>query len=282
MHQVLEHLLARRGKSVPVNDGRKISLVLYGGTMAAIRTCAALATFDQLGLTNAFDRIYTVSVSFPVACYFLSGQISTSIEISYNHLSGRRFINPFRFWKLIDILYLLNLFRTGVPLDVKTLLQAKTQLYTSLYNVEKNDTDYYEIHDFNSEDKLFSLMHAATSVHYLNPGHVRINNIRYMDNPHNLRFHYPHLEQVLKSDATDILVLYTYHGQLEKTGPLPSHVCEIEPPKEWKLSRITTNGQKLHSAALQMIDFIQKILDTNEKIIIPPLRKKQWRNLFLQ
>ncbi len=53
MHSVIRALSNRRGKCVPVNDGRKISLVLCGGLMTGVRSAGAMIALEELGLGRA-------------------------------------------------------------------------------------------------------------------------------------------------------------------------------------------------------------------------------------
>ena len=57
MHPVIENIYNRRNKKVPVKDGRKIVMLLYGGVMSGMRGSGALISLHQLGLAHAFDEI---------------------------------------------------------------------------------------------------------------------------------------------------------------------------------------------------------------------------------
>jgi len=97
MHPVIQHILQRKGVKVPVNDGRKITLVLFGGLMSSVRGASAMVVFQDLGLSYSFDSIYTVSAGFPNASYMLSGDTRLGTSIYYDDLSGSRFFNFFVF-----------------------------------------------------------------------------------------------------------------------------------------------------------------------------------------
>src|SRR5580693_5441808 len=106
MHPVFDHIRARRGATRDAtgsfNDGRKIALVLYGGIMLGVRGAGALRAFEETGLGNAFDEIYTMSSGFLNGLYFLSGQIADGLAVYSDEFSGKRFLNPRRFWKVAD------------------------------------------------------------------------------------------------------------------------------------------------------------------------------------
>jgi len=92
MHPVLQHILARRGQSVPVNDGRKITLVLYGGGMSGVAGAGAMIALQDLGFAHAFDAIYTYSAGFPNASYLLGDETRLGTSIYYEDLSRGQFI----------------------------------------------------------------------------------------------------------------------------------------------------------------------------------------------
>ena len=48
-------LRLRRGRSVL--DGRKVGLIVEGGAMRGVISCAALLGLEELGLTEAFDEV---------------------------------------------------------------------------------------------------------------------------------------------------------------------------------------------------------------------------------
>ena len=66
MHSVIEHILARKDKAVPVNDGRKIALVLYGGLMTGVCGAGALQAFKEMGLGKAmqYQLVFQMHVIF--------------------------------------------------------------------------------------------------------------------------------------------------------------------------------------------------------------------------
>ncbi len=266
MHKVIEHILARRNMSVPINDGRNISLVMYGGSMAGVRGGAAVIALQDLGLAHVFDSIYATSSGFPNASYLLadSGKLGTSIY--YENLITRDFINYLRPWNLVNIDHMIDVMRNKKKLDVDKIHASRTKLYAGLYDADKQQPEYLEIHDTKSH-QYFDLIKAATSIHYLNPGTVTIDKKRYMDLPfHNDKYHAHHVQQAINSGATDILVVYNYHGQIKHGHPLPDNVYEITPPEEWRLSRFETRPSHLKEAALQMGQLVKATFGVDEGI----------------
>lgn len=118
-HSVIKNILARKNFSVPINDGKKICLVLFGGIMISVRGAGALTELEKLGLAHTFDEIYSMSSGFLNASYFLADQMSLGTRAYYENFSGLKFLNPFRFWKLANIDYLMKVIRKIKPLNTK-------------------------------------------------------------------------------------------------------------------------------------------------------------------
>lgn len=269
---VIQNILSRRNQKVPINDGKKISLVVFGGTMTGVRAGAALVALEQMGLTNVFDNIYTVSIGFLNACYFLSGQIGSSLPMYYQDLNGGKFINFARFWNIMDIDYVINITKKSRRLDVKKILDSKTKLFVNLYKVKGKQSKTFEVHEF-TEDEYFKLMRAAISVQYFNPGSIEVKNELYMDHPLTYHHHYQLIEHAISGNSTDILVIYCYNQQKSFVGAgnkLPDYCFEILPPKEWQLPRYSINSKKIYDGCLQMGEFVKNIFGEKGTIQIKP------------
>jgi predicted patatin/cPLA2 family phospholipase len=265
MHSTLKNIKARKNKKGPHNDGRKIVLVIYGGTMSSVRTGGALLALEEMGLRNSFDEVYTVSGGFPCASYFLSGQVNMVLAILYKHLSNSKFINFFRLWRIMNIDYAIDIIKSVRPLSVSNLFANPTKLYVGLFDPEIDHTEYLEIHNFDELD-YFELLKASVSVPYLCPGEVRVRGKLYEDMPFKKYYHLHHVENALASGATDVLVIYNYHDQRKFKKKLPKHVYEIRPDRSWELSRFETNETPLKEAARQMGAYVKKLFDEEGEI----------------
>jgi predicted patatin/cPLA2 family phospholipase len=211
MHPVISNLLARQNKKVPVGDGRNLALVLFGGTMVGVRGAGALVALQELGLTGAFDQIYTMSSGFSNGTSFLAGQAHLTAAIYYQKLSGSRFLNFFRFWKIADVEYLLRVVRE-TAFDVEKILESRTKLYNMLVNVSKNGRhEHLEVHDYGAKE-FFDLLRASLSVKYIAGGSVKIGDNVYHDSITGKAVT-DFFSHVLSGGATDILVIYNYAWQ---------------------------------------------------------------------
>jgi predicted patatin/cPLA2 family phospholipase len=277
MHPVIKHLIYRKSKSTPFNDQKKITLVLFGGAMVGVRGAGMLVALEELGLTESFDEVYGMSSGFINGSYFVSGQAKECASIYYEELTGNRFINWFRFWRIVEIDYLLRVIDKIRPLNIAKILASKTKLFSILINASLGEkTEYIEAHNC-SVESYSALMRDSTLLPYATKGMVKINRYYYHDILHNQSL-VEFLQHVIDSDATDILVLYNYPWQ-EKyvrkyvSGWDDSRMYGIMPPikKDFlgimeKLRRFQTNGNDLKKDCQKAGDKVKKIFGSSEPI----------------
>jgi predicted patatin/cPLA2 family phospholipase len=252
MHPVINNIRARRGKKAPFDDGRKITLVLYGGIMLGARGAGALRGLEELDLGNVFDSIYTMSSGFLNGSYFLSGQIAEGAAIYPEEFSGKAFLNRKRFWKVADTDYLVRVLSEKRPLNVNAALANPTKLYAMMINADKGTQEYLEVHDYPPEE-YFNMVRASASLPFVGKGTTKIGGVRYRDifRDGNLP---DMMNQVLRTNATDIFVLYNYPWQKEyvdkKTGLTRQNlrVFEFCPCPE-PMSRFETDAELLRRTA---------------------------------
>src|SRR5438094_3677073 len=88
-------------------DGRKVALIVEGGAMRGVISCAALMGLEDLGMTPVFDEVYGASAGAVNAAYFLAGQAAYATTIYYQKVNNTRFIR--RLWHrpivAIDVLF---------------------------------------------------------------------------------------------------------------------------------------------------------------------------------
>lgn len=251
MHPVVKNLLSRRDKKVPVGDGRKIALVLFGGLMTCVRGAGAMIALGDMGFVHAFDEIFSVSAGFANASWPLGGESRLGTSIYYEDLSGRKFINFWKPWKVADINWAIYVAEQKKSPDVEKIWQAGTKLYTRLYNEDEKKTEYLEIHSFD-QSKYFDILKASILMQYLTPGAVPIGAHRYMDGGLTNRDLEEHAEHALSSDATDILFIFNRRDQRRKTLPPLERVFEIMPPHDSHLGYLETRTDVLKRSCVEM------------------------------
>jgi predicted patatin/cPLA2 family phospholipase len=199
--------IKRRAQNRAINpaatDGRK--LVIEGGAMRGVYSAGGVVALAWLGLSEAFDEVYATSAGVMNASYFLSNQPFIGITVYYDSCTSRLFMNPLRFWKVLDIDYLFDqVVPTDKPLDVEKVLRSRSKFFVALIDkstgqgllVEKNET----------RAPLLKLLKAALSMPVFYNRTVEIDGRPCMDG--GLAIPFP-LAEAIANGCTDILVLLT-------------------------------------------------------------------------
>jgi predicted patatin/cPLA2 family phospholipase len=270
MHPVIEHLIARKDKQVPVHDKRKIYLVLLGGLMTGVRGAGAVLALEELGLRNSFDRIYSLSAGFPNAAYFLTNNMRSGISLYYEDLCNKDFLNLARFWDVVDLEYAMHITRHIKPLDHKKISLSKTNVYVRLYDLENHKSQYKKVNGRKPEE-IERMMRASISVPFLNPGSIEIDGRHYKDGG-TMNYITEAINEVLESDATDVLVIYNHSDQYDrmKSAGLQDskRLFQITPYREEDLSPVCSDPSVLKKAAEDMGTLVKNIFGIDSPLVL--------------
>ncbi|GAB3743686.1 patatin-like phospholipase family protein [Microlunatus parietis] len=165
-HPVLEVLRSRRQRgdlAAERADPYRVGLAIQGGGMRGVITGAMLAALEDLGLHRAFDAVYGTSSGAMNAASFIGGGIWRPLQIYWNHLRTRRFVDARRFFTG-DVLDLDYAFDTVLgelePLDYDSVLDSKVPLHVALTLVDELRTDV--VSGFESKQDLVDALRATT------------------------------------------------------------------------------------------------------------------------
>lgn len=139
----------------------KTALILAGGGMRSAHGAGFLAALADMGLTHP-DIVIGTSGNAGNALYFAAGQYSSLRRVWCDILPYSHFINPWRFWKLMDIDYLVDtLFKKQAPLDIHALRSSSIRWMIPITDPATGTTHYA-----NTEDgyDVFELLRAAKSI----------------------------------------------------------------------------------------------------------------------
>ncbi len=229
----------------------------------------AVTALEELGLSEAFDDVYTISAGFPNACYFLTKGTHHGTTIYYEDLCSKQFINMSRVWDVVNIDYGLDVIKNKKPLDYKALSRINTNLYVRLLNMATGKPEYRNIKGKTPEE-LELIMHAAVSIPYLNPGAVSLEDGEYKDAGTITSDMIPAIEDVMLSGATDILIIYNRAYQYEmvkRAGILDSdRLYQIAPYAEEEFSRICTDPDIIKKGAISMGNMVKSIFGSDEPV----------------
>jgi predicted patatin/cPLA2 family phospholipase len=190
----------RAGHTEP--DGRKLALVLEGGAMRAAGPAGGAMALEHLGLTEIFDEVYATSAGVMNAGYFLSGQADMGITIYFEDLTTGRFLNVLRFWKIVDVDYVIDEVATiKKPLDVRRILDSPTRFYATVMN-EAGEASLVDTKL--TKTPLLTVLKAALAMPVLYNRTVEVDGKNCMDG--GLRIPFP-LPQAIENGCTDILLL---------------------------------------------------------------------------
>lgn len=264
---------------MPVKDGRKIALVLFGGAMTGVRNAGVCLALIELGLRGAFDEIYASSAGFCNASYFLGGAGPEAAAFYYEVMAGRKFLNFFKLWRVANIPYLIHSMQHIRPLNVNRIMRSNTKLFVRVGNMTKNREELLEAHKFPGKD-YFNLMRAAISLPFLSPGSVELGGHGYKD----LIFDESMLSMmfdVSHSRNTDVVLAYNSYEQYEYLhSKIPNYfgsknILEIVPKKQWRLSKLETSPAKLKKACRQMGNLTKELFGSNKPVSLKYRRRRK-------
>jgi predicted patatin/cPLA2 family phospholipase len=127
------------------------------------------------------DIIIAGSGSTGTMSYFVSWQYDAIQNIWLHLLSTSKFINPFRFRKIMDIDYLIDdVFQRQEPLDAEKIYNSEIDYYLSVTNGETWKVEYLSNH---SQIDIFEAMRASKAIPILYGKKVLISWKQYLDTP---------------------------------------------------------------------------------------------------
>jgi len=158
---------------------QKVALILSGGGMAAsYNVGAVLALVEKYNFINP-DIVIAGSGSAGTASYYVAGQYASIYNIWSNLLSTKKFINIFRFWKILNIDYLIDkVFKKEDPLDSKKIYKSNINYLIAVTNNNSGRVEYFSNKD---RTNIFDVMRATKAVPILYGKKVKIKNKYYTD-----------------------------------------------------------------------------------------------------
>src|SRR5438105_5463902 len=199
----------------PLQDGRKVALIVEGGAMRGVISCAALMGLEDLGMTPVFDEVYGGSAGAVNAAYFLAGQAAYATSLYYQKINNTRFLRRFWHRKIVDIDDLFDSIIAGDrPLRIDKVLASRSQFFVTIADAYTGEA--FLGHAQSSRTPLLTLLKASTAMPLLYNGLVSIEGRSCFDgaliNP------IPILEAI-ESGCTDLLILLTRPANFREGMP---------------------------------------------------------------
>ena len=185
--------------------------------MRGVYTAGTLLGLHAMGLGKLFDNVYGTSGGAVNAGHFLSGLGETKADTYYRYLADGRFINPYRFWRVVDIDFFVDdVLTTFRRLEIELIMASTTPLWVSV--VDFISSKPLLLHAQSGEYPVLQVMKAAVALPVLYNKLISLGNLRCFDagfcNP------FP-LDGALRHGNSHVLVLLA-KGQ-----------NYISPPKTW-------------------------------------------------
>jgi len=203
----------------PAADGRKLGLVIEGGGMRGILSGGGVVALAHLGYREVFDEVYATSAGVMNASYFLAGQTAAGITIYYEDLADKRFWNPRRFWKPLDVDYIFrDVVVSQKPLNTAAIMKARSRLLVSAIDVRAGEGKLIDTRE--TKTPLLQVLKAATAIPVLYNRTVEVDGVPCIDG--GLAIPFP-IQHAIDRGCTDILVLLTRPPAYRTSAPGRSH-----------------------------------------------------------
>ena len=187
-----------------MQDRDLTAIVCSGGGMRSAHGAGFLyALATKLGITNP-DTMIGSSGDAGNVLYFSAGQCEGMKRIWTELLSTPRFISPLRFWRVMDINYLVDaVFKKQERLDTDALDRTSIRWFVSMEDFDTGRTRYVSAADALDP---FEVLRATTALPIFFGAKVPIAGKRYMDGELGPILQ-DHVTQALRQGVRRILVV---------------------------------------------------------------------------
>jgi predicted patatin/cPLA2 family phospholipase len=173
--------------------------------MRGVLSAGALLALDLLGYRSCFDAVFATSAGSVNAAYFLSGQGELGMSVYFQDLNDRRFLNPWRLWKVLDVDYVYDfVVKVVKPLDEQAIRQSVTKLYLSVTAVPCGANLLVDV--TSSDESIPLLLKASSALPVLYNRTVSVGDKLYVDGGVSGG---PPLDKAIGLGFTDILYIST-------------------------------------------------------------------------
>lgn len=205
--------LRRNGQAT--NDGRKIALVIEGGGMRSVLSGAGACALAQLGFSGLFDEVYATSAGVMNASYFLTNQHQVGMSVYFENCPTWAFLNPFRFWKILNVDYIVDRVAAAEKrLDIDLLAASPTRLLIAACDARTGEVILIDTRD--TRTGIHQVLRAAMALPVFYNRTIDVDGCPCIDSGTVLPFPMHH---VLQRQCTDILVLQTRPATFTEKPP---------------------------------------------------------------
>ncbi len=164
------------------------------------------------------DILIGCSGSAPTSICYLSGQDEIIKKVWLESLSTKRFVNLLRFWKIVDIDFLIDeVIRKNNPLDIKRFQESEVLALFPLTNTKSGEIEYISNRD---NVDFWEVIKAAVSVPICTKLSLRgskVGNNFYSDSAGASRYQL-HVAKAIEEGAERIVVFDNWHASDNSRG----------------------------------------------------------------
>lgn len=185
----------------------KTALILSGGGMKASFSAGALYGLVHFYKIKDPDIVIGGSGGAGSAAYFVSKQISSLENGWVNLLSTRKFINPLRITKMLDIDYLIDdVFKKQDPLNMKNIFSSKILFMIPTTNAKTGEIEYFSN---KKKQNLWKALKATKAIPLVYGKEIKIGNKEYIDTDNSCEIE-PNIRKAVELGAKKIIVIDVY------------------------------------------------------------------------
>jgi predicted patatin/cPLA2 family phospholipase len=194
----------------------ELAIITSGGGLKCAFGVGVMLSLDQRYGLQEPPILISCSGSAGTSSYYVAKQYDSMLNIWSNLLSTKRFLNPIRFWKMMDIDYLIDeVFKKQDPLDQNEVYSSPIHYLIPAIN-EKTG----RIHYFSNREgfDVFEAMRATKAlpiVFKLNPN-ISIGGERYCDSILSSSAE-THIEKAVQLGAKKILIVDPHFSDYSKS-----------------------------------------------------------------
>jgi predicted patatin/cPLA2 family phospholipase len=202
--QVIDLMLERAalGRAWSASS-RKLALIIEGGGMRGVVSAGTLLALDLLGFREVFDEIYATSAGGVNAAYFLSGQGKLGMTVYFDDIANRRFINPWRVFKIVDVDYAYDrVVSLHKPLDDAAIRASRVRFLLSVTDAQSGRNELLDVRARSEPVPL--LLKASSALPVLYNRRIVLDGREYVDG--GVSDSLP-VARAIENGCTDVLVL---------------------------------------------------------------------------
>ncbi len=267
--KIILRRIAEESRPGKRNDDFIVGLCIEGGFLRGVVSSGMVVALEQLGLLNAFDRIYGSSSGVVVGAYFLAGQAAFGTTMNFENLNNRRFININRFFQrkpIVDMDFLVwEVMVHEKPLDIEAILSSEISLHVTASRIDSGECEVFP--KPRDREELLRIIRAAVTLPFVAGLPYAVNGNLYLDAALTEPIPVPAAE---RDNCTHILALLTRpKGVLrpEATFMGKRFVLSMLRRESPKLARLFEKRVEQYARQIRHIDSLENQLSSGPHLL---------------